>query len=60
MNKYEFSGMRWIPGYNDFDFDWFECDAKSEADAWKELDKWTTRWTWKSVGIVSINGLKTQ
>jgi hypothetical protein len=58
MNKYEFTGIRFVPGYDDFDQDDFVCEAENEAEAWKQLDKYTKMWTWKSVGIVSVNGIK--
>jgi hypothetical protein len=58
MNEYYFQGVRFVPGYNDFDWDDFKCNAKSEAEAWVLLDKFTRKLTWKSVGLTSINGVK--
>ncbi len=57
-NKYYFQGMRFIPGYNDFDVDDYEIEAGTEQEAWDELFKFTKKFTWKSVGIVSVNGVK--
>ena len=39
LNKYFFQGIRFIPGYNDFDHDDATIHAANEADAWKELNK---------------------
>ena len=50
--------MRFIPGYNDFDADDYEIEAKTEQDVWDELFKFTKKFTWKSVGLVSVNGVK--
>ena len=50
--------MRFIPGYNDFDADDYEIEAKTEQEAWDELFKFTKKFTWKSVGLVSVNGVK--
>lgn len=58
LNTYYFQGTRFIPGYNDFDFDDFLIDAKNEEEAWELLDKYTHRFTWTNVGIVEINGEK--
>jgi hypothetical protein len=58
LKEYYFQGMRFVPGYNDFDFDDFRVDASNEEEAWELLDKHTKLFTWKSVGITSINGVK--
>lgn len=55
INKYYFQGIRWIPGYDDFDHDDYEIEAHSEAEAWTKLDK-VCKW-WKTVGITHINGV---
>jgi len=57
-NKYYFQGIRFVPGYNDFDWDDFEVEAASEAEAWELLDKYTRRRTWRQVGITHINNQK--
>jgi hypothetical protein len=57
-NKYYFQGTRFVPGYNDFDFDDITIEAQNEEEAWKLLDKHTRRFTWRKVGIVEINGKK--
>lgn len=57
MKKYYFQGIRWIPGYNDFDFDDFEIEAVDEKSAWEKLYQITKR-TWKSVGLTHIDGVK--
>jgi hypothetical protein len=54
INTYEFSGIRFVPGYNDFDQDWVTIKAQSEEEAWKEFRK--LRWIHKGVGISRING----
>jgi hypothetical protein len=56
-NKYYFQGMRFIPGYNDFDADDYEIEASNEQEAWDLLFKHTKKFTWKAVGLVSINGV---
>ena len=42
-NTYYFQGTRFVPGYNDFDFDDFKIEATSEKEAWDLLDKYTKR-----------------
>ena len=54
LNEYEFSGIRFVPGYNDFDQDWITIKAESEEEAWKKFR--TYRWIHKGVGISRING----
>ena len=58
LNKYYFQGTRFVPGYNDFDFDDFEVEAKDEKEAWELLGKYTNMRSWTRVGIVEINGKK--
>ena len=58
MNEYYFQGVRFVPGYNDFDWDDFKCTANSEAEAWNLLAKFTGKWSWKSVRLTNINGVK--
>jgi hypothetical protein len=60
LNKYHFQGMRFIPGYYDFDFDDYTIEAVNEEEAWKELFKMTKKFTWKSVGLTHINGEKVE
>jgi hypothetical protein len=60
MNKYYFEGTRFVPGYNDFDFDDFEIEASNEQEAWDKLFKFTKKFTWKGVGLVSVNGIKVE
>lgn len=57
-NKYYFQGVRFVPGYNDFDWDDCEVEATSEKEAWDLLDQYTRKRTWRSVGITHINGIK--
>jgi hypothetical protein len=57
-NKYHFEGMRFIPGYNDFDYDDALIEAESIEDAWNELDTLTKSFTWKSVELTEINGIR--
>jgi hypothetical protein len=56
MNTYEFSGVRFVPGYNDWDQDWVNIEAENEEEAWEKFRK--LRWIHKGVGICSINGVK--
>lgn len=58
-NKYYFQGMRFVPGYNDIDWDDCELEATSEEEAWEKLDKLTKRFTWRTVGLTHINGIPT-
>ena len=60
MNKYYFQGTRFVPGYNDFDYDEYEVTADSEKEAWELLDKNTKMFTWKGVGLTHINGIKVE
>jgi hypothetical protein len=52
MNKYEFSAMRFVPGYNDWDADFITIEAETEEIAvtqFKKL-KWITKgWSVKLV-----------
>ena len=57
-NKYHFEGMRFIPGYNDFDYDDALIEAESIEDAWNELDTLTKSFTWKLVELTEINGIR--
>lgn len=52
MNTYIFEGVRFMPGYNDFDWDQVEIRAGSEEEAWELLNKRYNHW--KRVGIVSV------
>ena len=60
INHYTFQGCRWVPGYNDFDFDDCTVEATNEKDAWDLLYKYTQKWTWKWVNLVYINNEKVQ
>lgn len=60
MNKYYFQGTRFVPGYNDIDFDDYTVEATDEKEAWELLDKYTKMFTWKSVGLTHINGVKVE
>lgn len=51
MNTYYFQGVQFVPNYNDFDFSEVWIDAKTEKEAWEEINKGY----WKSVFLVSIN-----
>ena len=55
LKKYYFEGVRWIPGYNDFDFDDYTVTASSEPQAWVELDRATK--FWKTVTLVSVTDI---
>jgi hypothetical protein len=45
MNKYEFFGLRFVPGYNDWDVDYVTIEAETEELAVKEFRKlkWITK-----------------
>jgi hypothetical protein len=58
LNKYYFQGTRFVPGYNDIDFDDCEITAPDEKTAWEELFKFTKKWTWQRVSLTHINGVK--
>lgn len=58
MNQYYFEGLRFIPGYNDFDFYDIKIEAIDETTAWQELDRKTNAKTWKSVYLTKINDQK--
>lgn len=60
QNEYYFQGTRFVPGYNDIDFDDWTVKADSEQEAWDQLFKYTKRFTWKSVGLTHINGVKVE
>jgi len=59
-NTYYFQGVRFVPGYNDFDYDDCTVDATSEKEAWELLDKYTKMFTWKRVGLTHINSVKVE
>jgi hypothetical protein len=52
-HEYYFEGIKWVPGYGDFDQDDDTVIATSKEEAWKKL-----RGTWKGVALVSIDGIK--
>lgn len=56
--KYYFQGTRFIPGYNDFDFDDYEIEAVDEKSAWDKLFQFTKEFTWKGVSLTHIDGIK--
>ena len=39
MNTYTFTYYGWIPGYNDFDQDWFDVKANSLVEAKEQVKK---------------------
>lgn len=59
-NTYYFQGVRFVPGYNDFDFDDCTVEATDEKEAWELLDKYTKMFTWKSACLTHINGVKVE
>jgi hypothetical protein len=59
-NKYHFQGTRFVPGYNDLDFDDYTVEATDEKEAWELLDKYTKMFTWRAVGLTHINGVKVE
>jgi hypothetical protein len=56
--KYYFQGIRWVPGYDDFDFDDCTIDASDEKSAWDKLFQLTKKWTWKNVSLTHIDEIK--
>ena len=57
-NKYYFQGIRFIPSYEDVDFDDYEIHAVDEKTAWEELFKFTKKFTWRNVSLTHINDVK--
>lgn len=57
-NRYYFQGTRFVPGYNDFDFDDAEIEAVDEKSAWEKLFQLTNKITWKRVALTHINSTK--
>ena len=39
MNTYTFTYYGWIPGYDDFDQDWFDVKADSLDEAWSKVNE---------------------
>lgn len=39
MNTYTFTYYGFIPGYNDFDQDWFDIKANTIDEAWKKVEQ---------------------
>ena len=58
LNTYYFQGIRFVPSYGDTDWDECELKAANEKEAWERLDKLTKMFTWRSVGLTHINGVK--
>ena len=58
MNKYYFCGIRFVPGYNDIDFDDATIEAATETEAWEKLWKLTKKFTWQNVALTEVNGVK--
>ena len=56
MNTYTFAYYGFIPGYNDFDIDWFDVTANSVEEA-VEIIK-TYKWLMAKSGpdLVAVNG----
>lgn len=53
-NKYYFEGIRWIPSYEDFDYDNYAIEAENEDEAWEKLFSFTNKKFWKTVSITKI------
>ena len=56
MNTYTFAYYGWVPGYDDFDIDWFDVTANTLEDA-MEIIK-TYKWLMAKHGpdLVAVNG----
>jgi hypothetical protein len=44
MNIYTFTGVAFVPGYNDFDQEWVNITAQTEAEARTLLSKLKIYW----------------
>ena len=38
MHTYTFTYYGWIPGYNDFDQEWFDVEANTLEEAWDKVN----------------------
>ena len=54
MKKYKFEGMRFIPSYNDFDFDECVVEALNEEEAYEKLFTLTNKDSWASLFLASV------
>ena len=56
MNTYTFTYYGFIPGYNDFDQDWFDVKANTLEEAKAEMA--TYKWLWAKHGpeLCAYNG----
>ncbi len=52
MNKYEFFGLRFVPGYNDWDVDYVTIEAETEELAIREFRK--LRWITKGWSVEKL------
>lgn len=52
MNTYEFSALRFIPGYGDYDTDSIQIQAQTEEQAWDEFRK--LRWSYREIEVELI------
>lgn len=57
LNTYQFSGIRWIPDYKDFDYDEVFIKATDSESAHTEVLK--VYKNWQSIQLTHINGIET-
>jgi len=55
MNTYTFTYYGWIPGYNDFDQDWFDVKAHCYEEAYQQA-LLIAKLAKHGPGLVAING----
>jgi len=52
LNTYEFSALRFIPGYGDYDTDSIRIQAQTEEEAWLKFRK--LRWFYREIEVEKI------
>jgi hypothetical protein len=53
LTTYEISALRFVPGYNDWDFDMITVQAQSEEEAMKKFR--TYKWIYKALYIKALD-----
>lgn len=57
MNKYTFTYIAWIPGYDDFDQDWVDIEAETYEEALILLHKSkATQFAKSEPALYAVNG----
>ena len=58
-HKYNFTWYGWVPSYGDFDQDWMEVKAKSDAEAIEKLSEYKPlQYSKGGVGLDTLDGAK--